>query len=68
MESDHGDERLATTEPERARQIVSESRDIVARTLAAVARSRTLLERLRGKGAGPAAQAERGPVGRNFDR
>jgi hypothetical protein len=65
MESRHADERLATTEPERARQIVLESRDLVARTLAAVARSRKLLDRLRRKGAGPAAQADSGPVRRN---
>jgi hypothetical protein len=65
MESRHADERLATTEPKRARQIVLESRDLVARTREAVARSRKLLDRLRRKGAGPAAQADSGPVRRN---
>lgn len=46
---EHEDKRLGAPEPERARRMVSESRDLVARTLEAVARSQTLLERLHRK-------------------
>lgn len=52
-------ERLVITEPERAQRMVSESRDLVARTLDAVARSRMLLDRLRRKAARQAPPANR---------
>jgi hypothetical protein len=41
------EERLVGTEPARAQRMVSESRDLVARTLDAIAQSRKLLDRLR---------------------
>ena len=43
------EERLVGTEPARAQRMVSESRDLVARTLDAIAQSRKLLDRLRRK-------------------
>ena len=46
MQDNHDQERLVGTEPARAQ---SKSRDLVARTLDAVAQSRKLLDRLRGK-------------------
>jgi hypothetical protein len=67
MQRRHDDERLVATEPERAQQIVSESRDLVARTRDAVAQSRKLLERLRRRGGRSAAPADRGAVVRNRD-
>jgi hypothetical protein len=65
MQSRREDERLVGAEPERARRMVSESRDLVARTLDAVAQSRKLLDRLRRKAAREAAPLERGPAARN---
>lgn len=61
------DERLAASEPARARRMVSESRDLVARTVDAVAQSRKLLDRHRHEAAspaGPASPAERARAAR----
>ena len=49
MQGNHEEERLIGAEPARAQRTVSESRDLVARTLDAIAQPRKLLERLRRK-------------------
>ena len=63
MRSRHEDERPVASEPERARRMISESRDLVARTRDAVAQSRKLLDRVPRNPAKPGAAATPVDVG-----
>ena len=65
MQGNHEEERLVGTEPARAQRMVSESRDLVARTLDAVAQSRKLLDRLRRKPPRKPAPGDDGASGRH---
>ncbi len=67
MQGNHEEERLIGAEPARAQRTVSESRDLVARTLDAVAQLRKLLDRLRRKPSHPAnrRRATTAPSGRH---
>ena len=62
------EERLVGTEPARAQRMVSESRDLVARTLDAIAQSRKLLDRLRRKPIRKPAPGDDGASGRHAKR
>jgi hypothetical protein len=62
VQSRQDDERLVATEPARARRMISESRDLVARTLDAIAQSRKLLDGLRRKASRPPVPGD--PSGR----
>ena len=68
MQGDHEEERLVGAEPARAQRMVSESRDLVARTLDAVAQSRKLLDRLRGKPPRKPVPGDDGASGRHGER
>ena len=68
MQGDHQEERLVGAEPARAQRVVSETRDLVARTLDAVAQSRKLLDRLRGKPSRKPAPAGDGASRRHGER
>ena len=68
MQGNHEEERLVGAEPARAQRMVSESRDLVARTLDAVAQSRKLLDRLRRKPSRKPAPGEDGASGRHGER
>ena len=65
MQGNHEQERLVGAEPARAQRMVSESRDLVARTLDAVAQSRKLLDRLRRKPSRKPAPGDDGASGRH---
>ena len=68
MQSRQDDERLVATEPARARRMISESRDLVARALDAVAQSRKLLDRLRRKPPHKPAPGDDGASQRHGER
>ena len=68
MQGDHEEERLVGAEPARAQRVVSETRDLVARTLDAVAQSRKLLDRLRGKPPRKPVPGDDGASGRHGER
>ena len=68
MQRNHEEKRLVGAEPARAQRMVSESRDLVARTLDAVAQSRKLLDRLRRKPSRKPAPGDDGPSGRHGGR
>jgi hypothetical protein len=68
VQGNHEEERLVGAEPARAQRMVSESRDLVARTLDAVAQSRKLLDRLRRKPSRKPAPGDDGASGRHGDR
>ena len=68
MQGNHEEERLVGTEPARAQRMVSESRDLVARTLDAVAQSRKLLDRLRRKAPHKPAPGDDGASRRHGER
>jgi len=68
VQGDHEEERLVGAEPARAQRVVSETRDLVARTLDAVAQSRKLLDRLRGKPPRKPVPGDDGASGRHGER
>ena len=68
MQGNHEEERLVGTEPARAQRMVSESRDLVARTLDAVAQSRKLLDRPGQKPPRKPAPGDDGASGRHGER
>jgi hypothetical protein len=68
VQGNHEEERLVGAEPARAQRMVSESRDLVARTLDAVAQSRKLLDRLRCKPSGKPAPGGDGASARDGER